>query len=139
MATVETTSSDAWTWVAAAVASSGYCLYKAYELMAGPGVAGIVFGLLFLVVPVWLVEVAAMRVGGRVDVVKEEEGRFFCQDRAAGLDVPVPVEGGAGSAAFGDAGAEEAGGEKGYMGRFGRWEGGVVWVAVGERGARLFD
>ena len=78
MATATTTSSDAWTWVAGAVVGTGYCLYKANELMAGPGTAGVVFGLLFLVAPAWLIEVAAMRSGGRVDVVKEgAEGRFF--------------------------------------------------------------
>ena len=75
VATVATTSRDAWTWVAAAAAGTGFCIYQVNELMAA---GGVVFGLLFLVVPVWLIEVAAMRVGGRVDVVKEgAEGRFF--------------------------------------------------------------
>ena len=78
MATASTTSPDALMWGLLALAVTGFCLYQAHELMAGPGAAGGVFGLFFLVVPVWLIEEAAMRYGGRVDVVKEgAEGRFF--------------------------------------------------------------
>jgi hypothetical protein len=65
-------------WGLLAIVGSAYCLTKAFELMARPGAAGVAFGLLFLVVPVWLIQVAAMRSGGRVEVVKEgPEGRFF--------------------------------------------------------------
>ena len=76
VATALTSSGEAWLAVPLAAVVTGFVAFWTYG-MAGQRGWEALFGFPFWAVAVWLISVAAMRVGGRVEVGKEGAAGWF--------------------------------------------------------------